>query len=121
MPSPFWTATAVAGKVLSGVEVASTIRSIDCASTPALASAARAALIARCEVNSPSAAMWRSLDAGALDDPLVGGVDLGRQFGIGQDPLRQIRAAAEHDRTYRSHETASCAVGASQGALGRRG
>ena len=34
-------------------------QSIDCASIPASASAARAALIARCEVNSPSAAMWR--------------------------------------------------------------
>ena len=49
-------------------------------------------------------------DAGALHDPFVGRVDLGRQFGIGQHPLRQIRAAAEHDRTYRSHETASCEV-----------
>src|SRR6478609_9285925 len=59
MPSPYWTATAVAGKVLSGVEVATTIRSIACASMPAWSRAARAALIARCEVNSPSAAMWR--------------------------------------------------------------
>src|SRR6476661_2566790 len=59
MPSPFCTATAVAGKVLSGVEVASTIRSIAWASSPACSSAARAALIARCEVNSPSAAIWR--------------------------------------------------------------
>ena len=49
-------------------------------------------------------------DAGALHDPLVGGVDPRRQFGIGQDLLRQIGAAAEHDRTYCSHETASCAV-----------
>src|ERR1700743_3366049 len=56
MPSSFCTATAVAGNVLSGVEVASTMRSIDWASTPALASAARAAFIAKCDVNSPSAA-----------------------------------------------------------------
>jgi hypothetical protein len=59
MPSPSWTATAVAGNVLSGVEVATTIRSIDCASRPASANAARAALMPRCEVNSSSAAMWR--------------------------------------------------------------
>ena len=39
------------------------------------------------------------LDAGALHDPLVGGVDPRRQFGIGQDLLRQIGAAAEHNRT----------------------
>src|SRR6266481_972010 len=44
MPSPCWTATAVAGNVLSGVEVASTIRSIACASSPAFSSAARAAI-----------------------------------------------------------------------------
>ena len=49
-------------------------------------------------------------DAGALDDPFVRGVDPRRQFGIGQDLLRQIGAAAEHDRTYCSHETASCEV-----------
>ena len=60
MPSPACTATALAGKVLSGVEVASTIRSIDWASTPAAASAARAACSAMSEVVSPSAAMWRS-------------------------------------------------------------
>jgi hypothetical protein len=60
MPRPAWTETAAAGKVLSGVEVASTIRSIDCASTPAAVSASRAAAIARSDVFSPSAAMWRS-------------------------------------------------------------
>ena len=49
-------------------------------------------------------------DAGPLYDPFVRRIDLGRQFGVGQHPLRQIRAAAEHDRTYRSHETASCEV-----------
>jgi hypothetical protein len=46
--------------VLSGVEVASTTRSIDCASTPAAASAARAAASAMSDVVSPSAAMRRS-------------------------------------------------------------
>ena len=49
-------------------------------------------------------------DAGALHDPLVGSIQPARQFGIGQDLPRQIGAAAEHDRTFRSHETASCAV-----------
>jgi hypothetical protein len=60
MPRPAWTETAVAGKVLSGVEVASTIKSIDWASTPAAASAARAAASAMSEVVSPFAAMRRS-------------------------------------------------------------
>ena len=46
------------------------------------------------------------VDAGALHDPLVGGVDLARQIGIGQDLARQIAAAAENDRTAYSHEAA---------------
>jgi hypothetical protein len=60
MPRPACTVTAVAGKVWSGVEVASTIRSMLEASTWALISAARAACSARSEVSSPAAAMWRS-------------------------------------------------------------
>ncbi len=59
-PSPACTDTADAGNVLSGVEVASTIRSIDCASTPAAVSAARAAASAMSAVVSPFAAMRRS-------------------------------------------------------------
>jgi hypothetical protein len=57
MPRPACTVTAVAGNVLSGVEVPSTIRSIDCGSTWAAAKAAFAAWIARSDVNSPSAAI----------------------------------------------------------------
>ena len=116
MPSPACTETAVAGKVLSGVEVASTIRSIDCASTPAAASAARAA----CERQvGGGLALGRDValaDAGALHDPFVGGVDHPRQLGIGEDAARQIAAAAEHDRTQHGHEAApptACGVGGS--------
>jgi hypothetical protein len=60
IPSAACTATAVAGNVLSGVEVASTSRSIVDASVFADASAALAAAIARSEVISPSAATCRS-------------------------------------------------------------
>ena len=49
-------------------------------------------------------------DAGALNDPLVRRIETGGQFRIGQHLLRQIGAAAQHDRTFRSHETTSCAV-----------
>ena len=44
------------------------------------------------EIRSPDSILDVAtlLDAGAVDDPLVRGIDLGRQFGIGQDPLRQI-------------------------------
>src|ERR1700680_4790107 len=51
----------VEGRSMMDGEGASTIRSIDCASIPASARAARAAWTAKCEVNSPSAAMWRCL------------------------------------------------------------
>ena len=59
MPRLFCTVTALAGNVLSGVEVASTIRSMSAGCNPALSSAFRAAAVARSEVSSPSAAMWR--------------------------------------------------------------
>src|SRR5437764_1114897 len=49
-------------------------------------------------------------DAGALYDPFVRGGDPRRKLGIGQNLPRQIGTAAEHDRAYCSHETASCAV-----------
>ena len=120
MPSPVWTATAVAGNVLSGVEVASTIRSIDCASMPALASAACAALSAEMRGELALRRDVALLDAGALDDPFVRRVDHRRQFGIGQDALRQIAAAAKHNRTHHSHETASCAFGTIDRALPSR-
>jgi len=74
MPSSACTATAVAGKVLSGVEVASTMRSIDCASTPALASAARAALTGQMRGELALGGDVALPDAGALHDPLVRGV-----------------------------------------------
>ena len=56
-------------------------------------------------------------DAGALNDPLVRRIDTGRQFRIGQHLLRQIGAAAQHDRTFRRHETTSCATCACTSAL----
>ena len=113
MPSAAWTATAVAGKVLSGVEVASTIRSIDCASMPALASAALRRLDRQMRGELALGGDVALPDAGALHDPLVRRVDLrAASSALVRTRSRQIGAAAEHDRTYCSHETASCAVGA---------
>ena len=80
MPSAAWTGTAVAGKVLSGVEVASTMRSIDCASTLASASAARAARIAEVGGQFAVGGDVALADAGALDDPFVGRVDHAREI-----------------------------------------
>ena len=84
-----------------------TIRSIACASTPACASAARAAAIAEVGGHLAVGRDVALADAGALHDPLVGGVDHPRQFGVGEDALRQIAAAAEDDGTCDSHEAAS--------------
>ena len=99
MPSAACTCVAVAGKVLSGVEVATMMRSMSPASSPASSSAARAAGCARSEVVSPSAAMWRSRMPVRCDDPLVGGVDHLGEFGVGEHALRQVGAAAEDDGT----------------------
>ena len=59
MPSLACTLVAVAGKVLSGVDVASTSRSRESAPMPAASSAARLAAQARSEVSWSSAATWR--------------------------------------------------------------
>ena len=106
MPSPACTDTAAAGKVLSGVEVASTIRSIDCASTWALASAALRRLDGEIGRHLAVRRDMALADAGALHDPFVGGVDAGRELLVGEDALRQIAAASENDRTQHAHEAA---------------
>ena len=110
MPSAACTATAVAGKVLSGVEVAEHDQ-VDRLGVDAGVGQRRARRVDRQMRGELALGGDVALpDAGALHDPLVRGVDPRRQFGIGQDPLRQIGTAAEHDRTCCSHETASCEV-----------
>jgi hypothetical protein len=37
------------------------------------------------------------MDAGALHDPFVGGVDSARELRVGEDPAGQIAAAAKRD------------------------
>jgi hypothetical protein len=54
-------------------------------------------------------------DAGALGDPLVRGVDRLGKLRIGEDALRQVTAAAEHDRTGHAHEAAPATRGAAGG------
>jgi hypothetical protein len=51
---------AVDGKIMSGVVVATTIRSTSAGTMPAASSAAREAASARSDVISSSAAMWRA-------------------------------------------------------------
>ena len=43
------------------------------------------------------------VNTGALNDPLVGGVDLQREIGIGKNLVRQITAAAQNNRTANHH------------------
>ena len=59
MPMPLCTLAAVAGKVRSGVAVATITASMSAPVRPVSASAARAAAVARSEVISPSAAKCR--------------------------------------------------------------
>ena len=106
MPSAACTETALAGNVLSGVEVASTIRSID--SRIDLRVGERRARRRNAEVGG-HLAVRRDVaraDAGALHDPFVGGVDHPRQIVIAEAALRQVAAAAEDDRTCHGHEAA---------------
>ena len=77
---------AAAGKVRSGVVVATMIRSTSAGVRPAAASARRAASTARSDVASPSRASMALADAGALDDPRVAGVDDLGQVVVGHDP-----------------------------------
>ena len=103
MPRPAWILTAVAGNVRSGVAVAQMMRSMSMGSMPERTSAWREAAMPRSEVSSPSSAMWRSLDAGALPDPFVGGVDDAGQVVVGHDALGQVGTHAADDRSNDCH------------------
>ena len=99
MPSIACTLVAVAGKVWSGVAVASTIRSMSCA-----AHARRGQRRARRVGGERRGRLVRAgdvaeADAGALDDPFVAGVDRLRQFGVRHAARGQRRAGADDDRT----------------------
>ena len=103
MPSMCWMRTAVAGKVRSGVAVAQITRSMSRASRPERSSAwlgGREAEIGRALAFGGDVAR---ADAGALDDPLVGGVDDLGQIVVGHAPLGQIGADAADDGTDDSH------------------
>ena len=74
-PILVWTKQAVAGNTMSGVAVATRIRSISSPMMPACSIAASAALAPMSLVYSSSAAIAALLDSGARGDPLVVGVD----------------------------------------------
>ena len=85
MPIPCCTVGAVPGTMPSGVVVASTRWSISSGVRPAQASASCAASIARPDVVPADVAF---ADAGALDDPLVAGVEVDRHVVVGHDLVR---------------------------------
>ena len=70
---------AVDGNTMSGVEVATMIRSMSAALRPAASSAWRAASSARSLLVDVGRGEMARADAGALDDPLVGGLDAARR------------------------------------------
>ena len=85
----------------------------------ALASAARAALSARSEVNSPGAAIWRSrMPVRCTIHSSVVSTERARSSLV-RMRLGQIAAAAEHDRTHHRHEAAPLASRAVGLACGR--
>jgi hypothetical protein len=96
MPSPACTDTAVAGNVLLGVDLGIAERGLGRAQRKI-----RGELVGACD---PAL-----VDAGALHDPLVRGIDGLRELGIGEHAVRQITAAAEHDRTHDAHDAAPAA------------
>ena len=114
MPSLFWTLTAAAGKVLSGVAVASTIRSMSAGVSPALSSAAFAASSAEVGGELAIGGDVALADAGPLQDPLVGRLDHPRQVGVGEDLLGQVAARPEDHRTDRAHSASAGAASASR-------
>jgi len=83
MPSFSCTIVATAGNVRSGVEVATMIASSALGSSPACASAARAACAARSEVASPSAAKWRRSipERDTIQSSVVSSVASNSEFG----------------------------------------
>src|SRR6516225_4362452 len=46
------------------------------------------------------------MDAGTLNDPVIGSVDLAGEFLVGKDLIGQIAAAANHHRAQHGHEAA---------------
>ena len=51
------------------------------------------------------------VNSGALHDPVVGGVDLEREIGIGENLVGQIAAAAKNDRAAYRHDAAPLSAG----------
>ncbi|MGY4570813.1 hypothetical protein ACVWY5_003883 [Bradyrhizobium sp. USDA 3256] len=90
MPSPCWTATAVAGKVLSGVEVATHDQVDRLRIDLRMGERGLRRLDRQMRGEFIVGSDVALADAGALHDPVIRRVDPGGQFGIGQNPLRQI-------------------------------
>jgi hypothetical protein len=104
MPSSAWIVTAVAGKVWSGVEVASKIDGVR-----ADTSVREGFLRCREPKMGRHLTVSRHMpltDARTLHDPLVGRVDLLGELGVGKNARRQIAAYAADDGTDIFHDAA---------------
>ena len=108
MPSRACTLVAVAGKVLSGVAVASTMQIEIAAVHPGRGQRALAPRAAPDRRSARrGAATWRSPMPVRCTDPLIGGVEPLGQLGIGDDALGQIGAAADDLGSANSSQSAA--------------
>ena len=103
MPIAFCTLTAVAGKVWSGVAVATISVSMSAPVRPGVGE--RGAGGGDGEVGGHLAVGGEvaALDAGAGADPLVGGVERGGELGVLDDARRQVVAAADGHGAQHGH------------------
>ncbi len=110
MPRPSPTNAPVWGMSCSVVAVATMRRSMASGVSPACLIAAAPASTARLAVVSPGSGDPTLTDAGALDDPLVAGVDPLLEVGVGE-PLVREGGAPSRDRRPHAQATRSHATG----------
>ena len=91
MPSRCWISTAVAGKVWFGVDVASTMRSMSAGRQAGIVERGARRRLAERGGGLVVAGDMALADAGALRDPLVGGLDDALEVGVLHDAAAAAR------------------------------
>ena len=110
-PRPSPTNAPVCGMSCSGVAVATMSRSMSSGVSPACLIAAAPASIARRRGRLAGAGDAALADAGALDDPLVAGVDALLEVGVGEPLLGERRCPSRRSQARIAQATRSQATG----------